>query len=85
MERYMVISNHTDKGCTNALKVIEAAGFITHFDWGCKDGVHTGWAIVEADSAAEAIMVVPSAERSQARAVHLVKFGPRDPGVEHKQ
>lgn len=83
MDRYMIISNHTDKGCTTALKAIEAAGFITHFDWGCKDGVHTGWAIVEADSAQEALMVVPSAERRQAQAVHLVKFGPFGPEEAH--
>ena len=83
MERYMVISNHTDKGCTQSLKAIESAGFITHFDWGCKDGVHTGWAIVEADSAKEALMVVPSAERSSATVVHLVKFGPRDTEAAH--
>lgn len=84
MERYMVISNHNDKGCTNALKSIEAAGFLTHFDWGCKDGVHTGWAIIEADSAKEAMMVVPSGERSMAQVVHLVKFGPTGPDKAHK-
>ena len=84
MERYMVISNHTEKGCTDALKAIEAAGFITHFDWGCKDGVHTGWAIVEADNAKEALMVVPSGERSQARVVRVVKIGPFDADKAHQ-
>ena len=84
MERYMIISTHSDAGCTSALKAIEAAGFITHFDWGCKDGEHSGWAIIEADSAKEALMVVPSSERMHARAVRLVKFGPQEGNAMHK-
>ena len=78
MERYIVIAHHTDAECTKALKQIEAIGYITHFDWGCKDGSHTGWAIVEADSHTEALMCVPSADRPQAKAVKLTKFSPQD-------
>ena len=36
-----------------ALKEVLAIGYLTHFDWGCKDGEHTGWAILEAGSKAE--------------------------------
>ena len=84
MERYLVISNHTEADCTKALRQVEAAGYITHFDWGCKDGEHTGWAIVEADNSSEAMMVVPSMGRKMARAVKLTKFSPKDLGIEHK-
>jgi len=84
MERYMVITTHTEADCTKALKQVEAAGYITHFDWGCKDGDHTGWAVVEADSAAEAMMVVPSGGRRSARTVKLTKFSPADLGIAHK-
>ena len=84
MNRYIVISPHTEADCTKAIQRIEAAGYITHFDWGCKDGDHTGWTIVEADNAAEALMVVPSLERTKARAVRLVKFTPEDVKGMHK-
>jgi hypothetical protein len=76
MDRYIVIAKHTDEMCTKALKQIESIGYITHFDWGCKDGNHTGWVIIEADSHAEALMCVPSADRPQAKAVKLTKFSP---------
>src|SRR5215472_14713678 len=31
----------------------------THFDWGCMDRVHVGWAVIEADSEARARLAVP--------------------------
>jgi hypothetical protein len=78
MDRFLIISPHTAADCVNALKEIHAAGYITHFDWGCKDGDHTGWVVLEASNAKEALMVVPSMQRSKARAVRLVKFSPSD-------
>ncbi len=74
MDRFLVVSPHTDEDCVNALKQVLAAGYLTHFDWGCKDGDHTGWVILEAENAKEALMVVPSGQRQKARAVRLVKF-----------
>lgn len=78
MEKYLIIAPHTVKDCLWALQQIEAAGFLTHFDWGCKDGDHTGWAIIEAESKSEALMVVPTAQRATAKVVKLCKFGPED-------
>ncbi len=78
MDRFLVISPHTAEECKNALMEIHAAGYITHFDWGCMDGDHTGWVILEAANAKEALMVVPSLQRTSARAVKLVKFSPSD-------
>lgn len=78
MDRFLIISPHTEADCVNALKQIEAAGYITHFEWGCKDGEHTGWYILEAENAKEAIMVVPTAQRPTAKAVRLVRFSPEE-------
>jgi hypothetical protein len=58
------------------LKQTLAAGYLTHFYWGCKSGQHCGWAIIEADSEKEALMVVPSLVRNKARVVKLIKFDP---------
>ena len=83
MERYLVISPHTVEDCAKVITQIEAVGSLTRFDWGCKDGEHTGWVIVEADSKAEALMVVPSVERPRAKVVKLVKFGPAEVKAMH--
>ncbi len=83
MDRYIVIIPHTTQDCINALKQIEAVGMITHFDWGCKDGDHTGWAIIEASSKSEAMMVVPTMQRSKAKVVRLTKFDPKDVQAMH--
>lgn len=74
MKRFLVISNHTGEDCVKALKEVLAIGYLTHFDWGCKDGVHTGWAILDAEDKAEAMMSVPTFLRGQAQVVQLTKF-----------
>ena len=78
MDRFLVISPHTAANCTVAVQQVQSAGYITHFDWGCMDGDHTGWVIIEAENAKEALMVVPSGQRHSARAVKLTKFTAAD-------
>ncbi len=78
MDRYLVISPHTAKDCAEALKQVLYVGYITHFDWGCMDGEHTGWAIIEAGNANEAKMVVPPSQRPTTRVIRLNKFSPSD-------
>ena len=78
MDRYLIVSPHTEQGCKNSVVAVESIGFITHFDWGCKDGEHCGWAIVEADSKSEALLSVPSFDRPNARAIRLAKFSVQD-------
>jgi hypothetical protein len=56
MNRYLIETTHTKEDCLHTLDLILAHGFITHYDWGCEDGLHTGWAIVEADSREEALL-----------------------------
>ena len=78
MNRYLVISPHTPEDCEKALKLVEAIGALTHFEWGCKDGEHCGWVTIEAENKAEAMMVVPTFERPKARVVQLTRFTPED-------
>lgn len=84
MDRYLVVSPHTAGDCKRALREVHAAGYITHFDWGCLDGDHTGWVILEAENAKEALMVVPAMQRGNAKAVKVVKFSPADIGSMHE-
>jgi hypothetical protein len=74
MHRYLVVSPHTHEECTMAFKEVVNAGYTTHFDWGCTDGDHTGWVVLEADNAKEALMIVPAFLRTKARAVKLAKI-----------
>lgn len=74
MERFLVISHHTGEDCVRALKETLVIGYLTHFDWGCKDGVHTGWAVLEAEDRAQAMLSVPTFLRPTAQAVRLTKF-----------
>lgn len=78
MDRYLVISPHTEGDCKQALKEVNAIGYITHFDWGCADGDHTGWVVIEAENTQQALLVVPAMQRHKAKAVKLVKFSPTD-------
>jgi nicotinate-nucleotide pyrophosphorylase len=62
--------------CARAVEVVLKSGshFITHADWGCKDGEHKAWIVVEVDSKDEARAVVPPVFRSQAKVVQLNAF-----------
>ena len=83
MERFLVVSPHTAGDCSKALKEIHAIGYITHFDWGCMDGDHTGWLVLEAENAKQALMVVPTAQRHTAKVIKLAKFSPQDVEAMH--
>jgi len=48
--------------------------FVTHADWGCRDGDHKAWIIAEVDSKEEARRILPPAFRAQAMIVSLNKF-----------
>ncbi len=62
--------------CAQAVNVFLKTGshFFTHADWGCKDGEHKAWAIVEVDTRDEARAIVPPPYRSQAKVVQLNAF-----------
>ena len=76
MNRYLVESIHTAEDCHHAVEQFIIYGHIINFDWGCEAGVHTSWAIVEAENESQALMSVPSRLRSKARAIRLNKFTP---------
>ena len=79
MDRYLIESAHTSEDCEKAIKEIAMAGFLHQFEWGCKDGVHSAWAIIEAENRQHARQIVPWMMRDKARIVKLVKFEVADP------
>ena len=74
MDRYLIETPHTDKDCLRMLEHFDTWGHFYHFGWGCEDGVHCGWAIIEAESDSQARMSVPPLVRKKARVVKLVQF-----------
>ncbi len=74
---YIEIPHEEEKtACLRAIKVLHETGshFLTHADYGCKDGDHMARIIVEVDSKNEAQMIVPRAYRMKAKVVQLNSF-----------
>lgn len=83
MERFMIESPHSVEDCDQVVRDLHAAGYLHHFEWGCKENEHTAWAIVDAENIEHAKQIVPWYVRDKARIVRLVKFEIAD--EEHKK
>jgi len=77
-ERFLIEVPHeaTPAACIHAIDTLLTTGshFFTHADWGCRDGEHKAWIIVEVGSKDEALAIVPPAFRTQAHVVQLNTF-----------
>ena len=62
--------------CARVVDVFLKSGshFLTHADWGCHDGVHKAWMMVNVDSKEEAGRIVPPMFREHAKIVQLNCF-----------
>ena len=78
MARFLIEVAHepTMVACARAVEVFLKSGshFLTNADWGCKDGVHKAWMVVDVGSKDEARAIVPPVFRSQAKVVQLNCF-----------
>ena len=78
MARFIIEVPHEAEpiACARAVKVFHETGshFLTNADWGCYDGVHKAWIIVEMDNKEAARALLPPAYRPQATIVGLNKF-----------
>ena len=79
MPRFLIEVPHEEEvvSCARAIKVLLETGshFLTKADFGCEDGVHKAWIVVDVDSKEEARNILPPAYRRQATIVALCKFG----------
>ena len=79
MPRFLIELPHDPESlaCARFVKLMLTSGshFLTHADWGCTDGVHKGWVIVDVDTKEEARGILPPNLRAQAHIVLLNKFG----------
>lgn len=78
MARFLLEVPHEAElvACLRAVKLLLETGshFLTHADFGCEDGVHKAWIVVEAESREEARNMLPPAYRRSSTVVSLSKF-----------
>jgi len=78
MPRFLIEVPHEKEtvACLQAVELFLRTGshFLTHASWGCMDGDHRAWLMVEMDSKDEALNIVPATFRSRARIVQLNAF-----------
>jgi hypothetical protein len=74
MDRFLIEIPHREQNCPKLIQLLHTQGHLKHFVWGCPSGVHTGWAVLEADNEAELSLIVPQLVRGQARVQKVHKF-----------
>jgi len=78
MPRFLIeVPHEAEKlACARVVQVFLATGshFLTQADWGCMDGAHSAWMVVEVDSREQARSILPPAFRTDARIIALNKF-----------
>jgi hypothetical protein len=78
MARFLIEVPHKDHltACEHAVRTLLSTGshFLTHADWGCHDGEHKAWVIVDVDTREEARSILPPEYRSTAKIIQLNKF-----------
>ena len=91
MKRFLIEVPHEEgkASCLRAIKILQDTGshYLTNADFGCKDGIHKAWIVVEVDDKTEARNILPAAYREKASIVALNKFSPEeiDKLLEHHQ
>ena len=82
MTKFLIEVPHPDDelGCARSIQVFlqSSSHYLTHADYGCEDGEHCAWMIVEVADKEEAKLIVPPAYRSEAKVVELSRFSTDD-------
>ena len=86
MARFLIETRHTPRECLWAAhqQTDNYTEFVTRFAWGCKDGEHSGWAIVEAADKFAAQALVPRPLHPKTRIVELNGFTPEEGRAFHE-
>ena len=78
MPRYLLEVPHEAEpiACIRAIKILFDTGshYLTNADFGCRDGVHKAWLIVDVESKDEARMILPPIYRGVSTIVELNNF-----------
>lgn len=80
MAFYMITSAHEPEQCLDALDGILAkgTGSLNKFVFGCREGDHTGYAIVEAENRSAALDMLPDSMQETACVAKVDRLTPAD-------
>jgi len=78
MAKFLIEVPHESekKACIRAIQILLQTGshYLTNAQFGCRDGVHKGWVIVDVETREEARQILPPAYRPQSMIVGLSRF-----------
>ncbi len=78
MARFLIEVPHEAeaRACALHIRLLLQTGshYLTKAEYGCMDGDHKGWLIVDVDSKEQARGILPPVYRSQAKIVQLNRF-----------
>lgn len=78
MPKFLIEVPHEPEtiACAKVVKIFLSSGshFVTHAEWGCRDGEHTAWLIVDVDTKDDARAILPPGMRAEAKIVQLNRF-----------
>jgi hypothetical protein len=89
MGKFLIEVPHEEEviACARVVEIFLKSGshFVTNADWGCRDGEHKAWILIDVDNKEEARRILPPAFRSQAKIVSLNQFSMEeiDPAFSH--
>jgi len=82
MAKYLVEVYHNPERveCLHTIQIFLSSGshFLTNADWGCLDGEHKAWFIVDVDRKEDALRIVPSYYRRNTKIIKLSRFNLSD-------
>jgi hypothetical protein len=82
MPKYLIEIPHSpDKiECYRSIQILLSTGshFLTNADWGCHDGEHKAWFVMDVESKEEALRIVPPYYRKDTKVTRLTKFSLRE-------
>jgi hypothetical protein len=89
MSRFLIEVPHESEtiACARAVKLLLETGshYLTNADFGCRDGDHRAWIVVDAESKEQARGAIPPLYRDRAMVVGLNKFSLEEIGDLIKQ
>ena len=78
MARFLIEAPHAEEteACARVVEIFLKTGshFLSKADWGCMDGDHKAWIIVDVDSKEEARSILPPQFRADAKITKLNYF-----------
>lgn len=82
----MVIAPHTPEECHQALEEVKSKeGLLAKFDWGCKYGDHTGYAMLEGENEEAVRNMLPALGQQKAKIMKVDKFTAAEIEAAHKK